>query len=84
MSGVLAILKGGYRAIGIAPNTFVRINQGTVKDQFLIWHRSMVLPGERSFLNFETEPECFFGTAVYKIRPDMTLQLIRENYDSSD
>lgn len=40
-------------------------------------------PGYECFEVFDEEPECKWGSGVYRVRKDNTLQEIKTDYDSS-
>lgn len=75
----------GLRSVGIPKNFFVRIAQGNMRDDgcVLTWDDTRRKSVDESFEVFEREPEALIGSAVYRVRGDSTLQLVRENWDTS-
>lgn len=77
------ILNG--RAYGVRPGQYVRVVQGHKSpDGPGIRHKDLATPGEERFEDFAVCPECFEGSGVYKVRPDGTLLLLLQKFDSSD
>jgi hypothetical protein len=69
--------------VGFRPGEFIRLYQGTPSNP--IKHRWMVEPnGPECFEVFDEEPRCVWGSGVYRVRDDNTLQKIASDYDSSD
>lgn len=79
---IVTIPGKGFRAIGIPPGRFLRIHQGF--DTRAIMPVGHQQEGHMAFMSFDEEPECLWGTGIYRVRTDGTLQPIKQDYDTSD
>jgi hypothetical protein len=76
----------GMHVSGVMPGRFIRLHQGDSRRDSLVFHGSSWDLGsfEKHFFDFDKEPECVFGSAVYLVRKDGTLLELKANWDSSD
>jgi len=69
--------------VGFSSGEFLRLRQGTANPSAIL-HRWQAAPGHEYFEVFDEEPHCDWGSGVYRVRDDNSLQTIKQDYDSSD
>jgi hypothetical protein len=73
----------GLQLVGFRANSYIRLRQGHSTNPIKALSPTTD-PMDEYFEVFGAEPEVLWGTGVYRVRPDNTLQLIKEDYDTSD
>jgi hypothetical protein len=72
------------KAAGIPVGRYIKFYQGSNNPFDYVPHYDNARPGHEMFLDFEQEPDCTLGSAIYVVKKDFYLTHIKNMFDSSD
>lgn len=75
--------QDNYKAVGMPPQTYVKMYQGGRNTRGHIPHADEALSGERHFLHYTSKPTLTWGSGIFIIKQDGYLLHLESDYDTS-